>query len=302
MERDGRAVYGGILPETREALACLRSWYAEGIIDPEFLTDRYQQTIERKFQNGRIGYLYYTVSYWTFDVSEPKSMAGIMRQLNPQAVIAPGPFPSGPTGACGGRVWGSGGNIVAFGRHLEKDPAKVLRVLRIMDTVATDRDLYMATSRGLRGVHWDYRVPDTGEPDSGPAGGIVSLPPYDDANARARAVIGRFFNPCINPEFEDSLLPRRELEFRSTWNRTDWALTDLFGKPDVVPSASKYLADLRNRQMTVYAEIIRGSLPLSAFDEFTSEWLKRGGAQMTREANELLVAMEGIYRRVGVTP
>lgn len=32
---DGQPVYGSILPETKEALAQLREWYAEGLIDPE---------------------------------------------------------------------------------------------------------------------------------------------------------------------------------------------------------------------------------------------------------------------------
>ena len=302
MERDGKAVFGGILPEAKAALTCLRAWCAEGIIDPEFLTDRYQGTLERKFQNGRFGYLFASASRWAFDLDEPKSMASIMRQLNPAAEIAPGHFPIGPTGYRGSRAWGTGGHIIAFGRHLEKHPEKVLRVLRMLDTIATDRDLYMLTKYGVQGVHWDYRVPDTGQPGTGPDSGIVRLPPYDDQNVFNRDVIGGFFNPCMNPEFEDACWARREREFRDTWCRAECAMTDLFGKPDCVPSAGKYMAELRSRQMTVYAEIIRGTKPLSAFDEFVTEWKARGGAQMTREANDLLVTMKSIYRRVGVTP
>ena len=93
--------------------------------------------------------------------------------------------------------------------------------------------------------------------------------------------------------------PRAEVRFRSTYRKPEWSLSDVLGKPDVVPSAAEHLADLRNRQMTVFAEIIRGDRPLSAFDDFAAEWLARGGRQMTREANELLRVKESIYRKVG---
>ena len=37
--KDGEVVYGSVLPETRAALAVLRDWYANGYIDPEWITN-----------------------------------------------------------------------------------------------------------------------------------------------------------------------------------------------------------------------------------------------------------------------
>ncbi|MCY4604352.1 MAG: hypothetical protein OXE49_08990, partial [Gemmatimonadetes bacterium] len=84
------------------------------------------------------------------------------------------------------------------------------------------------------------------------------------------------------------------------YQRTEWAQAGLFGKPDVVPSSIKHLRDLRNLQMTVYAEIVRGERTLDYFDDFVAEWTERGGAEMTQEAREIYKVREEIYRKVGV--
>jgi hypothetical protein len=93
------------------------------------------------------------------------------------------------------------------------------------------------------------------------------------------------------------LAKRRHLE---RYQRTEWAQAGLFGKPDVVPSSIKYLRDLRNLQMTVYAEIVRGDRSVDYFEAFVDEWMERGGAEMTREAQEMYEVQREIYQRVGV--
>ena len=297
MERDGRAVYGGILPETKEALALLRAWYDEGIIDPEFVTDRNGLgSLDLKFKNGRIGYMCYRSGYrGVFDPEDANSMVNVIRQLNPQAEIVSGWLPTGPEGKRGNRVWGSGGHVISFGRHLANRPEKVIRVLKMLEAMMADEELYIASTRGKRGLHWKYR-----DPEIGPNSGVINLPPYDDRNVERRSVLGTYFNPGIHPQFEDKYTPREELAFRDTYNRPELAMTDLLGKPDSVPSAGKYMGDLRSMQLTVFAEIIRGDREVDYFETFVEVWLARGGAQMLREADELHRAKREIYRKVGV--
>ena len=90
------------------------------------------------------------------------------------------------------------------------------------------------------------------------------------------------------------------LQHRERYQRPEWAQAGLFGKPDVVPSSIKHLRDLRNLQMTAYAEIVRGERSLDYFDAFVAEWMERGGAEMTQEAREIYKVREEIYRKVGV--
>jgi putative aldouronate transport system substrate-binding protein len=296
MERDGQVVYGGILPETQHALALLHEWYAEGIIDPEFVTDRNNRgSLNLKFMNGRIGYMCYASSYkGIFDPEDPNSMVNILAQLDPDAEIASGWLPRGPGGHRGSRVWGGGGHVISFGRHLAQHPEKVIRVLKMLEEIMVDEELYIASSRGQRGLHWEYR-----DPAVGPNSGTVFLPPYDDRNVQRRSVLGEYFNPMIHPVLEDRYTPRQELAFRDTYNRPEYAMADLLGKPDAVPSAGQYMGDLRSLQLTVFAEMIRGDRPVEDFDQFVTQWLERGGAQMLSEASELHRVSQEIYRKVG---
>jgi hypothetical protein len=61
------------------------------------------------------------------------------------------------------------------------------------------------------------------------------------------------------------------------------------------------LRDLRNLQMTVYAEIVRGDRELDYFDTFVEQWMALGGAEMLQEAQELLEIRDEIFQRVGVS-
>jgi putative aldouronate transport system substrate-binding protein len=294
--KDGKVVWGGILPAAKEALGLLRQWYSEGLLDPEFVTDSYGsgKSLDRKILNGVIGYRAYSTYFPYFDPNNPTGMQNMLRRLNPDGQLITGKFPVGPEGKRGGRVWGNGGWIVAFGKHLKDQPEKVVRVLHMLDAMVADEDLYLATKYGERGVHWDYRLPAVG-----PSSGIVPLPPYDDANQARRAML-RFYNPGENIDFYMKYMDRRRLEFMQKHRNPKWSLTDALGKPDVVPSAAEYMGDLRGLQMTVYAEIIRGDKPLAAFDAFVEEWHRRGGEVMTEDANDMYQMRETIYRRVGV--
>lgn len=296
MERGGRAVWGGVLPEVREALALLRTWYEEGLIDPDFLVDIQNKAVKQKFLNGRTGYQYSSAYYENYDPHSPGSYVSILAKLDPQARIVPAKYPAGPGGQRGGRVWGPGGNAVSFGRHLADRPEKVLRVLRMLNEMIADEELHLQVHYGKRGLHWDYV-----DPEQGPPSGIRFLPPYDDANVRNREVIVPFFAPLGRTwALEDKYLAREALAFRKQHQPPELGLVDCLGKPDVVPSSARYLARLRNLQLVTFGKIIRGDLPLRAFDDFVAQWYEEGGRTLTQEANELLRVKEDIYRRMGV--
>jgi len=298
MVRDGRVVWGGTLPETKEALATLREWYAEGLIHPDFVTDRSRETLHQKFYNGVTGYLYYEGTYDSMNPNAAGSLAARLRGLNSAAEITPGRFPIGPGGKRGGRVW-SGGHTICFGSHIAERPEVVIRVLQILEAMVTDEELYLKSRMGERGMHWDYN-----DPNIGPASGVTRIGNYTDGNQARNELLGDMETSQIIPgsgpsALVDKYTDREELAFNWEYRRPEWALRNVLGKPDSVPSAAEHLSDLRNYQMTVFARIIRGDIPLAAFDEFVKNWYKRGGDVMTREANELLQIKRDIYQRVG---
>ena len=297
--RDGAAVWGGVLPETREALTLLNRWYREGIIHPDFVTDASRASLHRKFYNGVTGYLYYEGKFLSLDPSSPGSLLNKMKALHPDAEVVCGVLPEGPRGLRGGRVW-AGGHVIAFGRHMAERPEAVIRVLQILDTLMTDEQLYLDTHLGQRGVHWDFR-----DPEVGPASGTQRIGDYTDSNVARRALLGSiescaFFPCCGPPSIVDKYTQREDLAFSRRYRMPERALKDVLGKPDAVPSAGEYLGDLRNYQMTTFAELIRGDKPIEAFDTFVKNWHERGGRVLTEEAQELLEVKKEIYRKVGV--
>ena len=62
VEKDGQAVYGSVQPEMKDALALLRDWYAEGLIDKEFTT-RTNDDIVALLSSGKCGS--YVGQWWS---------------------------------------------------------------------------------------------------------------------------------------------------------------------------------------------------------------------------------------------
>ncbi len=297
--RDGRVAWGGVQPEAKQALALLRKWYAEELIDPDFAVGTEDTSVTyKKFQNGRNGYVYQWGDWRNLDLNNPNSMYSLMRELNPKVELAPCRPPVGFDGKRRKRVWGGPGHVIWFGKQVAQEPEKVLRVLRMFEAFATDKDLFVESRIGRRGLHWEWT----------PERGLHPLPPYDQRGADTRALLGfgpfencyGFYSACSAPlEFTNEYLPAGCLEFRAQYSRPEWGLKNALGKSDVVDSAGEYLEDLRQFQMTAFVEIIRGDRPLDYFDEFVRLWRKRGGDVLTREANEMLREAREIYRKVG---
>ena len=304
-ERNGKAVWSGTLPEAKQALAVLRQWYAEGIIHPDFILSA-QGASEQKFLNGKTGYFESGChSVRCLDANDPQSLISKLRALNgTNADIVPAPLPIGPDGKRGAWCWGGGGNVQVFGMPTARNPEKVVRLLKMLNALVTNEELFVESKVGKRGLHWDYVDPSIGK-----ASGIRMIPPYNLPHVAKREAIvtsgdlggGGVFSPnCGDPGIYNKYRTPDELEFIKKYRLVEYRIRDIFMKPDVVPSAGELLTDLRNFQETTYAEIIRGEKGLDYFDWFVEEWNRRGGARLTQEANDLLAARDRIYKAVGV--
>ena len=303
MRRGDTIVYGGIEPGTRQALKLLRDWYADGIIDPEFVTDGLAdgKRVIKKFQTGRTGYLGNDAWYPKhFNPDYSNATVNVMAQQHPDAVIEAGSFPIGPDGHRGARYWGPGGSIFVFGQHLRDEPGKILRIIKIVEHMVTSgEEFYSRCMRGERGLHWEYRIPDDGTPGTGKSGGLEPLPPYGVTKDIVPELVGPFWLvPGMMIDWDDAYRHPDELAFRDRYCKPEWCMVDALGKPDRIPLATKYMMDLRNWQLTVFAEIIRGERDLESFDDFVATWLERGGAAMTKQANEYGQRMIELEERV----
>lgn len=242
------------------------------------------------------------------DESSPNNFINTMKTMQPDAEVVPGRFPTGPAGKRGGRQWGPGGNIIAFGANITRDPRKLIRVLTMLeeltkDQMDTETHLSLATDamNGRRGIEWEYKKIIPGDFARTKRSGTKLLPPYDNPNVAKQNVKGQFF--VITASTRESMEASATefiADFRAKYQQPEYALLDLLGKPDVVPSSGKYLESLRQLQLTTYTKIVKGDLPLDEFERFVVTWRRSHGDELLAEARTAQAAKLDLYKQLGV--
>jgi putative aldouronate transport system substrate-binding protein len=299
MIRDDEVVWGGIQPGAKEALAFLRRCYRDGLIPRDYtLIDR-TSSGRAVFSRGRTGYLASFGSHDKLDLNDADSVLNDVLLFNSNAELVPGAFPVGPDGQRGSRTEGTGSGVLMFGRHLRDHPEKILRVLHMMNRFATDPDLFLEARYGRRGVHWEWAQDR----------GFFRLAPFDTAFIAApEGFSGRFdldgnysfFAIFSAPaQLQARFAPPSLVAFNETHRRLEWAHREPFVVPEVVPGSDRLFADLKQLQDRDYAEIITGRRSIDDFDTFVRNWLRRGGEELTREANRLFEVREKLRLRAG---
>ncbi|MEG0900835.1 MAG: ABC transporter substrate-binding protein, partial [Clostridia bacterium] len=90
-----------------------------------------------------------------------------------------------------------------------------------------------------------------------------------------------------------------EYTYKRAQPRIDWAYEkkldqDAISDQLLVPlaSAGEYQDELNKLRDETFTKIIRGDLPVDAFDTFVTEWFANGGQQLTDEANAWYATIE----------
>ena len=279
-DRDGKLVFGAVQPETKQALAKLAKWYADGIIDPEFVTGENQggyYAISHAFNNNRIGLTCLGAYYhWkpVFFPGDSKSEVFLeLQKANPTALenIAYGVPVTGPEGKSGmkGESFISGASTVAFGVQLENNKQKFAKVLQVYDAISSSYENYIESIFGIQGRHWDYDKV---------SGFPVLINGNDSKTVAAMGIIPGFEAP--------------EYTYMRAKPRIDWAFekkldVGTLSNELLIPlaSAGDYMDELNKLRDETFTKIIRGDLPIDAFDTFVDTWFKKGGQILTDEAN-----------------
>ncbi len=296
-EIDGVITWGGIRPEAKEVLALLRQWYAEGLINPDFVLAKPGMS-EQSFLDGKIGYIAMQSYAGALDPENASSLSGQLRQLDPGSRVAPAAPFKGSDGQRRSRVWGGAGHVLQFSSKLENEPQKVIRILRMLDTLASNPERALEAIMGRRGTHWEKSEER----------GVTLLPPYLEQKSAAPQMLRRdqydkfgFFMICGLPlDTVASLRSAAQRTIAETYTRPEWGIANVLGKTDVLESSSDTLGDLRQLQQKYYIDIIRGTRPLDAFETFVQLWSERGGSAILDEARLFLESRQRIYTLLGV--
>jgi putative aldouronate transport system substrate-binding protein len=289
VEKDGKPVYTGTMPEMKQALALLHKWYKDGILDPEFITgENYggYWAISHSFINGRVGMTargnyYHWLKKGDYVIkdkngnlieNEPGPIMQEMLSINPDVEIAFGQPPAGPGGIRGVMQYNRLMNFYGIGALAENEPGKVAKILQIMDYVSAHPDptVRVTAMYGIEGKHW--RWVDKEHED------FTLIGKWADDHTYVSRI-----GACIGMTAPFPLKAARE----------QWAYKNGFDKYGIesiiqvaTPTMSKYKSKLEKIREEAYIAIITGDKPIDYFDEFVERYNAAGGTEVEREINE----------------
>lgn len=293
--KDGKIVHAATEPEMKEALKLLAKWYKDGVIDPEFVTGERKEghwSATQAFSDGRIGFTSSGQYYQSGRESEMGRDGRIYKMFkdtqtslgHPDADYVHGKPPVGPTGKSGTIKWNpEEGVCFAFGKPLENDTEKQIRIAMWFDDLWMTQDNYMSSIYGIKGVDWT-QDPTTGEvsmglgPDTKDAFG-------DNATVESPTIgLGYMFVPDIASEMKKE----DPLGFAFADKVANFS-KDYVNPIEAAPLVenAKYYVDLAKITLTAYYDMITGKQDIDTyFDTYVNDWMSAGGSDVMKEANE----------------
>ena len=152
--RDGKALFTPQLNEWKEALRFVTKLYAEGAIDPEFVTDKRDQQ-RKKWANGKFGILYDNA--WWMISGTGGNVLDMVREQNANAEFAYMGRLTGPDHGRG-NLRGTPAGLLTDGTPFygyKTSDEKVKKIMEIDNAFSADLDFYIQGFYGTEGVHWE---------------------------------------------------------------------------------------------------------------------------------------------------
>lgn len=279
--KGGQLVYGSVQPEMKEVLKRLAKWYKDGVISPEFVTGENQGgywAISHAFVNGKVGlsclgcYYHWNPPYYAGGQGS-QNYSNFKKIQGENATYDFGRPAIGADNKTGMKMLGLSGSFYSFGKQMEKDQGKMLRVLEIANSIAGDYDTYLSTKYGIKGTNWD--MSERQEP--------VLKEEFKAVDALYGIGAGCTFMLFESPAFVKQANPSA-YEFAGKLCNHEMYINEL--GTTVLSSSTQYQADLEKLEEEAFYKLISGEKPIDYFDEFVKVWETNGGAQLTKEANE----------------
>ncbi len=304
----GNQVVNGFAEDgTLEAVKLLNKWYKDGIIDLEWVTDMSADRsggpgdIATKFANGRIGFIYHfgTGEYKWYD--EPidvvaAEVTGRWQQYNQgwpdsswDEVYTAGDAPKGPGGQ-GVTKGGMVGNYAMFGANVSEK--KMIRLLQMCEAITTDPETYLTGIGGEEGVHREAH-----KTEHSPIGITYkwSQNAIDEMDGKAPKNLTKigsssYFTPWVHWNKNVRFLWYADVLYERAVLSEQIATGPGYESPIKVPlpSVSEY-PDLNKIIDEFIMKAILGEVGDvdSAYQDAVNKWMKAGGEQLIKEANEL---------------
>lgn len=273
---NGKIVWSLISERYRQALTTLARWYKEGIVDPEFVTDK-RGDLVKKFSNGLVG-AYGENNRWV-ETALDTAMGKLLLQhpdVSPVYILnIKGPDGGGASPA---RSRASFGTHPQFG--VGTSDAKVAKILQMLNVIQFDKNLYPFVRYGEEGVNWNYDdkgfVNPVAKFTSGEQIAKLGLETYSQNNEiDAFGVKYRLDARRYVPWYIGSLKD---------------GLQDQLTKPlsgDVRQQYDQIRTDIAPLEQEFFYKAITGDFNLTSdWDSYLKKWKQQGGDKLTAWANQ----------------
>ncbi len=293
---DGKAIYGSILPETKEALAKLRDWYSKGLIDPEM---GIRKQASEPIVAGRSGIFF--GMWWAGFTPIPDAI-----KENPKASWQAYALPLDNEGQFNPHINTPSTRFVVVRKGYKHPEA----VVKIQNWLYLNEDRIEAES-GVHTSNIPIRITlDRFDKFEGEVD-LLQKVLFDGASTDTLKPENQPFNPTLMAEYENALKVKKEpydnnnIEYwdveadGGVFPRTYARLVGgkaLLGPMNRVSSLiysqtktmeSRWV-NLEKLEEETFMKIIMGVEPVDSFDQFVSDWKNQGGDTITSEVQATL--------------
>jgi putative aldouronate transport system substrate-binding protein len=290
--RDGVVRQHFAFPEYRQALEVLARWYSLGYIDPEFITMDNQEKM-RAFAQGRhlvvdwIGY-----ANWHLESTAPNIGPIFDNVPGAQPVMARHIAADESTQPMQ-RAWNPFlTQMVAFGKHLERDIEHMRKVMQVGDLISNDRETWLLANSGIEGEH--YFIPE----------GEIAPQLVDRLRDRTGPDLteeygfgffwtGRFSMKTPLPSWQQASIERYVNDPQGIYNLNSidyWlsgVITGAVRDENDQDIGAMLAADTDLDYWVMSTRIILGQEPISYYDAWLQRWYRSGGELWERHATRL---------------
>jgi len=297
---DGTLRNGTLDPGIKDALALLKGWYDDGLIDPDFINKDESLAGEAALA-GQMGLFY--APWWTGNALLPDVYAAF-----PEAKVDVIPLPVGPQGRKGRAGTQLKGNAFLFRKGLDPKiiEANIKQLNWQMEIHVNwiKNKAYGEAFQGaffIRGYEWDL------DQDCN-----MILGPIPDSEWRYQQDLVWGYRGATYPEYQAEIFQEMAQWVKEDPSKLDSAKKFILNnrarmdnmaffnyafdtRDEVIQNyfmgantetINEVLTDITDFERTAFLEFITGARSLDNFEDFKQEWMDRGGTVYSEEVNK----------------
>lgn len=252
---DGKVNHSILSPKYKEYLDTMRKWYAEGLLDPDFLAVD-SNTFQAKATSGQVG------SWFGSETAHYATYASIMKETVPEAQIAALNWPTAPDG--NSYTAQPAVNVICSGKGfaLSSTCTDIEAAMRYLDNIYSEEGIRLV-NYGIEGEHYTLD-------EEGNVVWTESMQAAIDEKGFRAAVIPVAFGGRSGYIYQDTQLvimaktDPAQLEAVNTWGEASAALI----VPTLTPTTeeSSTYADIMS-QVNTYLQEMTGKYIMGLVDE-----------------------------------